>query len=187
MTVQYSDLRFFRYLLDKLPENKQLVAFSATFDETLYDILQAHMNNPQKVVLTTDVPVLEGLCGYPPSCIRRLWLNHLLLTLGVQQYFLPVNIEDVDSVLMQIHVYEQKSKAVVELLEKIPFYQCIIFLNHRGRAADLTQYLNRNGWMSCHISSGINQQQRLDVMEKARKFRIRVLVCSDLVRTKVVY
>jgi ATP-dependent RNA helicase DDX20 len=24
-------------------------------------------------------------------------------------------------------------------------------------------------------------------MEKARKFRIRVLVCSDLVRTKVVY
>ncbi|CAO3676557.1 unnamed protein product [Umbelopsis vinacea] len=148
-----------KYLLDKLPENKQLVAFSATFDETLYDILQAHMNNPQKVVLTTDVPVLEG----------------------VQQYFLPVNIEDVDSVLMQIHVYEQKSKAVVELLEKIPFYQCIIFLNHRGRAADLTQYLNRNGWMSCHISSGINQQQRLDVMEKARKFRIRVLVCSDLI------
>jgi ATP-dependent RNA helicase DDX20 len=92
-----------------------------------------------------------------------------------------VQIDEVDSALLQIRLYEQKFKAVVDLLEKIPFYQCIVFLNHRGRAVDLTQFLNTNGWKSCHISSGISQQQRLEVMQKARKFRIRVLICSDLV------
>ncbi|CAO3682773.1 unnamed protein product [Umbelopsis ramanniana] len=148
-----------KYILDKLPAQKQVIAFSATFDDTLYDLLSKYMNKPQKVVLTTDAPVLEG----------------------VQQYYVPVKIDEVDSALLQIRLYEQKFKAAVDLLEKIPFYQCIVFLNHRGRAVDLTQFLNTNGWKSCHISSGISQQQRLDVMQKARKFRIRVLICSDLI------
>ncbi|KAH8556038.1 P-loop containing nucleoside triphosphate hydrolase protein [Umbelopsis sp. PMI_123] len=148
-----------KYILDKLPAHKQLVAFSATFDDTLYDLLQKYMNNPQKVVLTTDTPLLEG----------------------VQQYCVPVSTDEVDPALLQIHLYEQKFKVVVDLLEKIPFYQCIVFLNHRGRAVDLTQFLNSNGWKSCHISSGISQHQRLEVMQKARKFRIRVLICSDLI------
>ncbi|KAG2173899.1 hypothetical protein INT44_000012 [Umbelopsis vinacea] len=148
-----------KYILDKLPAQKQVIAFSATFDDTLYDLLSKYMNNPQKVVLTTDAPVLEG----------------------VQQYNVPVTIDKVDSALLQIHLYERKFKAAVDLLERIPFYQCIVFLNHRGRAVDLTQFLNTNGWKSCHISSGISQQQRLEVMQKARKFRIRVLICSDLI------
>jgi ATP-dependent RNA helicase DDX20 len=98
---------------------------------------------------------------------------------------MPITTEDVDSSLVQIHEYEQKFKCVVDILEKIPFYQCIVFLNHRGRAVDLTQWLNRSGWASCHICAGISQQQRLEVMQKARKFRIRVLICSDLVRSLI--
>jgi ATP-dependent RNA helicase DDX20 len=107
------------------------------------------------------------------------------MIVGVQQYYMPITTEDVDSSLVQIHEYEQKFKCVVDILEKIPFYQCIVFLNHRGRAVDLTQWLNRSGWASCHICAGISQQQRLEVMQKARKFRIRVLICSDLVRSLI--
>ncbi|KAJ2959325.1 hypothetical protein NQZ79_g5240 [Umbelopsis isabellina] len=148
-----------KYILEKLPIHKQVIAFSATFDQSLYDTFQQFMKNPQKVVLTTDAPVLEG----------------------VQQYHIQITTEAVDTSLIQIHEYEQKFKCVVDILEKVPFYQCIVFLNHRGRAVDLTQWLNRSGWETCHISAGISQQQRLEVMQKARKFRIRVLICSDLI------
>jgi superfamily II DNA/RNA helicase len=62
----------FRYILDKLPAQKQVIAFSATFDDTLYDLLSKYMNNPQKVMLTTDAPVLEGMS--PPFKVLAVGL-----------------------------------------------------------------------------------------------------------------
>ncbi|RIB25130.1 P-loop containing nucleoside triphosphate hydrolase protein [Gigaspora rosea] len=67
--------------------------------------------------------------------------------------------------------YEEKFKKMVNLLSRVPFYQCIVFLNHRGRAVDLANYL----------TSGLDQRIRLETMSKARNFQIRVLVCSDLI------
>ena len=49
---------------------------------------------------------------------------------------------------------------------------------------ELSKWLTEMGWMSGYISGGLSQEQRLDVMEQMRDFKLRVLVCSDLVCDK---
>jgi superfamily II DNA/RNA helicase len=83
--------------------------------------------------------------------------------------------------MRQNQIVQRKFIELDSLLAHVPFYQAIVFINHRGRAGDLVKFLNRQGYPAMHITAGISQQERLDVMAKARKFEIRVLVCSDLV------
>lgn len=91
-------------------------------------------------------------------------------------------VEKSESMFMrQNQIVQRKFVELDSLLAHVPFYQAIVFINHRGRAGDLVKFLNRQGYPAMHITAGISQQERLDVMTKARKFEIRVLVCSDLV------
>ncbi|CAG8516537.1 2915_t:CDS:10 [Ambispora leptoticha] len=108
--------------------------------------------------------------------------KHLLNTLyRVMQYYQVVKVSNHDNVLDKYKFYEEKFKGLAALLERVPFYQCIVFLNHRGRAADLSDYLTKQGWMSMNISGGLDQKTRLTTMNKVRNFQLRVLVCSDLI------
>ncbi|CAJ0751070.1 18555_t:CDS:10 [Entrophospora sp. SA101] len=136
--------------------NKQVLAFSATYDKSLFKNLENFVHNPYYIMLSDDSPGLE----------------------------------EINTLVDKYLFYEEKFKKMAELLSKVPFYQCIVFLNHRGRAVDLANYLTNQGWMSMNISGlfqftpllrGLDQKQRLDTMSKARKFEIRVLVCSDLI------
>ncbi|KAI7883233.1 P-loop containing nucleoside triphosphate hydrolase protein, partial [Lichtheimia hyalospora FSU 10163] len=77
--------------------------------------------------------------------------------------------------------YKAKFEAAAEILGKIPFHQCMIFINSVPRAMELSKWLTEMGWMSGYISGGLSQEQRLDVMEQMRDFKLRVLVCSDLI------
>lgn len=78
-------------------------------------------------------------------------------------------------------MYKTKFEAVEKLLSKIPFYQCMIFVNSLPRSIELSNWLNDMGWKSGHINSNLTQDKRLLVMENMRDFKIRILVCSDLV------
>ncbi|KAI7850689.1 P-loop containing nucleoside triphosphate hydrolase protein [Circinella umbellata] len=81
----------------------------------------------------------------------------------------------------KLKIYKIKFETVAELLSKIPFYQCMIFVNSIPRAIELSKWLTQEGWKSGHISGSLSQPQRMDVMEKMRDFKLRVLVCSDLI------
>lgn len=111
--------------------------------------------------------------------------NYLPNIEGVTQFFKVVKVNEGDKegsvFLRQIRMMESKFAELENLFTHVPFYQAIVFLNHRGRAADLVKFLTRKGWPAMHIASGLSQEGRLDVMAKARKFELRVLVCSDLV------
>ncbi|CAG8508825.1 10943_t:CDS:2 [Diversispora eburnea] len=94
---------------------------------------------------------------------------------------LEVQIPKTNNAVEKFKSYEEKFKQLAKLLGRVPFYQCIVFLNHCGRAIDLANYLTNQGWMSLNISGGLDQKSRLETMSKARNFEIRVLVCSDLI------
>lgn len=68
------------------------------------------------------------------------------------------------------------------MLSQVAFYQCMIFVNSLPRSMELSQWLNEMGWKSGLIHAGLSQSKRLHVMEQTRDFKIRVLVCSDLVK-----
>ncbi|GBB97047.1 hypothetical protein RclHR1_02900010 [Rhizophagus clarus] len=144
---------------DKLPVNKQVLAFSATYDKPLLKALGHFVRNPHHIMLTDDTPCLEG----------------------VLQYYQIVESPETDNIIEKFKIYEEKFKKIADILGRVPFYQCIVFINHRGRAVDLANYLTSQGWMAMNISGGLDQQARLETMSKARNFQIRVLVCSDLI------
>ncbi|KAF9435544.1 DEAD (Asp-Glu-Ala-Asp) box polypeptide 20 [Entomortierella beljakovae] len=102
----------------KMGQTKQVMAFSATYDDDLLSQLDNLVKNPVYVMLSNGTPELEG---------KSMDLELIL------------------------------------------------------RAAELAKHLTRKGWTSMHIASGISQEERLEVMKKARKFELRVLVCSDLI------
>ncbi|CAG8666081.1 3143_t:CDS:10, partial [Funneliformis caledonium] len=139
-----------------------VLAFSATYDKPLLKALSHFVRNPHHIMLTDDTPCLQG----------------------VLQYYQLVESPETSNILEKFKIYEAKFIKLAELLGRVPFYQCIVFINHRGRAVDLANYLTNQGWMSLYISGmerGLDQQERLETMSKARRFQIRVLVCSDLI------
>ncbi|KAG0369267.1 P-loop containing nucleoside triphosphate hydrolase protein [Gamsiella multidivaricata] len=147
----------------KLGPNKQVMAFSATYDDDLLSQLDQLVKNPVYVMLSNGTPELEGVLQY-----------YKVATLDEKH-------KDSSVFLRQMHIMEAKFAELESLLTHVPFYQAIVFLNHRGRAADLVKFLTRNGWPAMHIASGISQEERLKVMKKARNFELRILVCSDLI------
>ncbi|KAI8138855.1 P-loop containing nucleoside triphosphate hydrolase protein [Fennellomyces sp. T-0311] len=150
-----------QYINGKLPKKKQTLAFSATFTDELLGLLQTFMHEPHIVRLTTDVPELQE----------------------VQQYYKRIELDSGDDseYKQRLKVYKAKFEASAELLSKIPFYQCMIFVNSVPRAVELSKWLTQEGWMSGHISGSLTQVQRNAAMEKMRDFKLRVLVCSDLI------
>ncbi|KAG0380927.1 DEAD (Asp-Glu-Ala-Asp) box polypeptide 20 [Mortierella sp. AD032] len=146
-----------------LGSNKQVMAFSATYDDDLLAHLDKLVKSPVYVMLTNGTPELEG----------------------VLQFYKTVKLsqeQQSSSVFMrQTYLMEAKFAELEGIFTHTPFYQAIVFLNHTRRATDLVKFLARRGWPAMHIASGISQVERLAVMEKARKFELRVLVCSDLI------
>lgn len=88
---------------------------------------------------------------------------------------------DEDEDAAKLSMYKTKFEAVENILGKVPFYQCMIFVNSLPRSIELSTWLNDMGWKSGHINSNLTQEKRLVVMENMREFKLRVLVCSDLV------
>ncbi|KAG0305551.1 DEAD (Asp-Glu-Ala-Asp) box polypeptide 20 [Dissophora globulifera] len=84
-----------------LGTNKQVMAFSATYDDDLLSQLDSLVKNPVYVA-----------------------------ALGEKH-------KDGSIFLKKIHMMESKFAELESLLTHVPFYQAIVFLNHRGRAADL--------------------------------------------------
>ncbi|KAF9967530.1 DEAD (Asp-Glu-Ala-Asp) box polypeptide 20 [Mortierella alpina] len=146
-----------------LGSNKQVMAFSATYDEDLLSHLDRLVKSPVYVMLSNGTPELEAVLQY--SKLTKLDERHKASSIFMKQ-----------TLMMQAKFAELET-----LLTHVPFYQAIVFLNRRTQAADLVKFLTRKGWPALHIASGLSQEERLAVMDKARKFELRVLVCSDLI------
>jgi len=151
-------------IYDKLPEKKQVIAFSATYSDEVLEVISKSMKNPQKVLLCSDNPSLEG----------------------VHQYFRlvsspnPQNNSMSTSPSISHQLFMEKVRELIELFKKVSFHQCIVFLNHKGRAEQLSQLLNAMGYPSRHISGSQQQSERLNSMSSLKNFNLRVLVSTDL-------
>ncbi|KAF9166891.1 DEAD (Asp-Glu-Ala-Asp) box polypeptide 20 [Actinomortierella ambigua] len=150
----------------KTRQKNQVMAFSATYDDPLLAALDKIVkNNPQHIMLCSDQRAPE--------------------LAGVMQYYKVVHSSTptaaASTYLKQARIFESKRHALRCLLEQVPFHQAFVFLNHHGRALELVNYLDKRGWPALFIASAMTQEERLQVMAKARNFELRVLVCTDLI------
>ncbi|XP_077191019.1 putative ATP-dependent RNA helicase DDX20 [Paroedura picta] len=141
------------WIYSSLPANKQMLAVSATYPESLANTLTRYMRDPTFVRLNPTDPSLIGL----------------------KQYFKVVN-----SYPLPHKTFEEKAQHLQELFSKIPFNQALVFSNLHSRAQHLADLLTSKGFPAECISGNMNQNQRLDAMAKLKQFHCRVLISTDL-------
>ncbi|KAL7985367.1 hypothetical protein Chor_003937 [Crotalus horridus] len=141
------------WIYSSLPANKQMLAVSATYPESLANTLAKYMREPTFVKLNPTDPSLIGL----------------------KQYYKVVN-----SYPLPHKIFEEKAEHLQELFRKIPFNQALVFSNLHSRAQHLADILSSKGFPAECISGSMNQNQRLDAMAKLKQFHCRVLISTDL-------
>jgi len=94
--------------------------------------------------------------------------NESKLTLhGLQQYY--VKLKEV-----------QKNRKLNELLDALEFNQVVIFVNSGQRCRELNQLLNECNFPSECIYARMGQDERLDIYNKFKEYKCRILVSTDL-------
>ncbi|XP_067414909.1 probable ATP-dependent RNA helicase DDX20 [Emydura macquarii macquarii] len=141
------------WIYSSLPANKQMLAVSATYPESLANALTRYMRDPTFVRLNSTDPSLIGL----------------------KQYYKIVNSHSLPH-----KTFEEKAQHLHELFSKIPFNQALVFSNLHSRAQHLAEVLTSKGFPAECISGSMNQNQRLDAMAKLKQFHCRVLISTDL-------
>eukprot|EP00736_Rhodelphis_marinus_P010900 Rmarinus@m.3597 len=147
------------WLYDQMPETTQILALSATLPPESLETLKEMMIDPHVVLLSHDEPSL----------------------LGVKQYYKTVTRnQDVPARLQQELISENKMQEVFALLGSLSFHQCVVFLNHRGRAERLADELMKEGYPSVLMAGDLPQRVRNATMAAIVEFRCRVVVSTDL-------
>ncbi|XP_078098134.1 putative ATP-dependent RNA helicase DDX20 [Mustelus asterias] len=141
------------WIYSSLPSNKQMVALSATYPESLAHHLTRYMRDPSFVRLNPTDPALIGL----------------------KQFYKVVN-----SYPLPHKIFEEKMQHLLELFSKIPFNQALVFSNLHSRAQRLADILTSKGLPAVCISGSMNQNQRLEAMSKLKQFKCRILISTDL-------
>ncbi|XP_078277009.1 putative ATP-dependent RNA helicase DDX20 isoform X2 [Rhinoraja longicauda] len=141
------------WIYSSLPTNKQMLALSATYPESLAQHLMRYMRDPSFVRLNSTDPALIGL----------------------KQFYKVVNFYPLPH-----KIFEEKVQHLLELFSKIPFNQALVFSNLHSRAQRLADILTSRGLPAVCISGSMNQNQRLEAMSKLKQFKCRVLISTDL-------
>lgn len=165
-----------RSLLNKTPRHKQVMAFSAAYNEQR-DILKeiaSFMRSPEMILISNDRPSLKGVQQY------FYYIDAVSKSEERKEDKSNVNEMALDRLRADHRVLSLKVEALVYVLSSVPFNQCIVFLNNKGRARDIVAALNENGFPSYNIGGDQPQKERLLAISKLREFKIRILVSSDL-------
>lgn len=141
------------WIYSALPDNKQMLALSATYPEYLAQHLTVYMRNPTFIRLNISDPTL----------------------LGIKQYFTSVTSHPLPH-----KVFEAKTAVVVHLLSSVSFHQCLIFSNMQSRAQNLESELTSRGWPTTCIAGRLEQKERMAAMSKLKSYQCRVLISTDL-------
>ncbi|MEJ2125966.1 MAG: DEAD/DEAH box helicase [Candidatus Bathyarchaeota archaeon] len=75
-----------KFILSRVPEDRQLSLFSATMDKSVMDICQSYMNDPEEVLVSKDEIALEQLNQYYMVVNSRQKLDHLLRLLNQEDF-----------------------------------------------------------------------------------------------------
>ncbi|XP_068114993.1 probable ATP-dependent RNA helicase DDX20 [Hyperolius riggenbachi] len=141
------------WIYSSLPTNKQMLAVSATYPESLARALTRYMREPTFVRLNVTDPSLIGL----------------------KQYYKVVNSHPLPH-----KTFEEKVHHLFEVFSRVPFNQALVFSNLHSRAQHLADVLTAKGFPAVCISGSMNQNQRLDAMTKLKQYHCRVLISTDL-------
>jgi superfamily II DNA/RNA helicase len=151
--LEPSFLRDTTHILNLLPQNKQVLALSATYPDELSNLAEKFMRSPQHVRLGKENQVLHG----------------------VAQFVLELEHSPSNPRQNQI-----KQEALLKILSSVSYNQCLIFSNFQVIAQSSADFLNSRGFPSIFISAGQDQVRRIQAIQTFKTFKCRILCSTDL-------
>ncbi|XP_020808955.1 LOW QUALITY PROTEIN: ATP-dependent RNA helicase DBP4 [Drosophila serrata] len=140
-------------LIRKLPQQMQKIACSATYERNLDEQLAKSMNKPVLISNSERATVLLGIRQFV--------------------YELPRQINNIEQMNCKV-------EAVIKIFNLVPYEQVVLFASSKMRADSFRNYLARRG-VKCHLISGaMNQEERSEVFDCYRYFKMRTLVATDV-------
>jgi len=140
-------------ILNLLPQNKQVLALSATYPDELATLAEKFMRSPQHIRLGKESQVLHG----------------------VAQFVMEIECSPVQQKQNQI-----KQSALLKILSSVSYNQCLIFSNYQLIAQSTADFLNSRGFPAIFISAGQEQVRRLQAIQTFKSFKCRILCSTDL-------
>jgi ATP-dependent RNA helicase DeaD len=88
----------------------------------------------------------------------------------------------VEHIEQQYYVINQSDKAdaLIDLLEELNPYLCIIFANTQQRVQQLTARLQENGFPAAALYGDLSQNKREQLMKQFREIKFQYLVATDI-------
>eukprot|EP00299_Pterocystis_sp_00344_P017279 c8661_g1_i2.p1 GENE.c8661_g1_i2~~c8661_g1_i2.p1 ORF type:complete len:382 (+),score=88.36 c8661_g1_i2:34-1179(+) len=108
--------------------------------------------------------------------VQRMMSHPITVQLCTQ----TVSLKGVKQFYHIIEPHETRTQRLLSLLSNVDFVQTIVFTNDRTLGRSLVNALTAAQWPTAIISGDCEQSHRNSVMQKLRKFQIRVLVSTDL-------
>ncbi|KAG1973823.1 putative ATP-dependent RNA helicase DDX20 [Pimephales promelas] len=139
------------WIFSSLPANKQMLALSATYPESLAQHLSRYMREPTFVRLNQTDPGL----------------------LGLKQYYMIV-----PSHPLPHKIFEEKVQSLLELFSKIPFNQALVFSNLHTRAQHLADILSSKGLPAVCISGELHLESLFKKKKKLIKHAFTFMAAS---------
>lgn len=138
----------------KLVGMNQIIATTATVTGLLEKSLKKLMKNPVGITPKHEIPVL----------------------LGIKQFLAQVPSEPDNIKLLQLKIAQIK-----RILSQVPYKQCLMFTNMQSRTESYSNYLEKEGFKNKALNGSMDQNQRLEILEKLKKFKCRILITTDLI------
>lgn len=152
-----------RDLSSHMPASKQVAVFSAHFPDILNEFLGKAMESPTLVRLNdADVQSLD-----------------------IKQFLWTLSVESLGDLVVASQLYldsimRKKIEALLELLRRVAYKQCLIFCNYQGVAETVATVLGKVGQRAELLTAQLDTQWRAEVVSLTKPSDFRILVSTDL-------
>ena len=186
-----ASLRAIQQALCRTSHALQTLAFSATFTDTVVRALAANMRSP-RLIRPASAGTNTSINKTTSSTSSSSGVDSAsaIELLGVSHFVVEVEHESASSQAAAttpqaraIAAFEAKARLLALVLDGTEFNQCLVFCNSKQWGCLLSEWLCQRGWPAAFIGGGaaMAQSERLQVMDEARRFQVRLLVSTDLI------
>jgi len=133
------------------------------------DIFKETPQEKQVMLFSATIsPDVRTICRKFTKKAEEIFVDDKKLTLhGLQQYYVKL-------------AENEKNRKLNDLLDALEFNQVVIFVKSRVRAHQLDALLRKCAFPSETVHGDLTQKQRLDIYQKFKNFKCRILVSTDL-------
>ncbi|CAK1556309.1 unnamed protein product [Leptosia nina] len=136
-----------------LPGKKQVILSSATFPESIKEVVDDLVEEAQHVCPTT---------------------SNVLLGITHKVTLVKYN----SNIVKQT---ENRFNELARILSEIEFKQCVIFCKYQARVSQLHKMLKKSNWPSDLVYGKQAQTVRLEALKTLQEYKCRILIATDLV------